>query len=90
MLKISCGRCKTQMFLYQKDGPQGWLKRMYVDRIFDPKLYGRKNPPKEMVCSNCNQKLASLFIYEKEHRLSYKVDRSAIARKTLKDYKTLL
>ena len=36
LLDISCAKCDTHLFYYQKDGP-GMLKRMYLDRIYGSK-----------------------------------------------------
>jgi len=40
LLDISCAKCGTHLFYYQKDGP-GMLKRMYLDRIYDSKKYSQ-------------------------------------------------
>ena len=38
IIKISCAKCKTVLFLYQKDGP-GWLQRCYSNRILSNKKF---------------------------------------------------
>ena len=40
-LSLSCEKCRTQLMIYQKDGP-GIIKRLYLDRIVFPTSLSRK------------------------------------------------
>lgn len=72
-LNIYCANCKEFLLLYQKDGP-GPLKRLYLDRIFEPEEFTKwqdianiKEVP-NLICSNCKTVIGTPYIYEKENR----------------------
>ena len=79
-LLLSCAKCKTQLMIYQKDGP-GILKRLYLDRIVLPTDQGRKQ---KLVCKNCKTILGILITYKKENRLSYRLFAGAIEKKIVR------
>jgi hypothetical protein len=79
-LAVSCAKCKTQIVLYQKDGP-GILKRMYIDRIVEPKnaaLMGK------LVCKKCKEVLGVSIVYKKENRPAYRLFEGAVMKKIIK------
>ena len=76
-LNIYCNSCKTHLLLYQKDGP-GPLKRMYVDRIFAPKLQTGK---KELICKNCKKIIGTFYIYQKEDRPAIRLYQDSVIKK---------
>lgn len=85
LLDISCGKCDTHLFYYQKDGP-GMLKRMYLDRIYGSKRYsGLQNAAlkgvPQFVCSNCKQLIGVPYNYAKENRLAFRLFVGAITKK---------
>ena len=63
---------------YQKDGP-GNLRRMYVDRVRNPKIGFDK---KELVCRN-GHVLGIRIVYEKENRTAYRLFVDAIIKKVV-------
>lgn len=77
-LLLSCGNCKNRVAIYQKDGP-GILKRLYVDRILEPKNISSKN----LVCKQCKTFLGVLTIYKKENRPAYRLFVGAIEKKAI-------
>lgn len=77
LLHISCLKCAAEVTLYQKDGP-GMLKRMYLDRMIEPKV---SLTTKELRCPSCKELLGSRMIYEKEQRLAYRLFVGSIAKK---------
>lgn len=85
LLDISCAKCGTHLFYYQKDGP-GMLKRMYFDRIYGSNKYSDlqnaslKSVP-QLVCSNCKQLIGVPYSYAKEGRLAFRLFVGAIAKK---------
>ena len=85
LLDISCAKCGTHLFYYQKDGP-GMLKRMYLDRIYGSKRYlnlqheSLKSIP-QLTCSNCKQHIGIPYNYTKENRLAYRLFVGAINKK---------
>ena len=85
LLDISCAKCGTHLFYYQKDGP-GMLKRAYFDRIYGSKKYSNlqneslKNVP-QLICSNCKQHIGVSFNYVKEDRLAYRLFVGAVSKK---------
>lgn len=88
LLDISCAKCGTRLFYYQKDGP-GMLKRMYLDRIYNSKKYSNlqdeylRNVP-QLSCPNCKQHIGIPFNYAKEDRLAYRLFVGAIRKKIAK------
>jgi hypothetical protein len=84
-LDVSCAKCGTHLFYYQKDGP-GILKRTYLDRIYGSKKYSDlqneslKNLP-QLVCQHCKQHIGVPFNYAKEDRLAYRLFVGAVSKK---------
>ncbi len=79
LLKISCYKCGEPICLYQKDGP-GNLRRMYVDRITEPKV---SISNKDLTCSK-NHLLGVRIIYEKEDRLAFRLFVDSVIKKIVK------
>jgi len=85
---ISCAYCNQYICTYQKDGP-GLLKRMYMDRIYEPKeLSGLENVslkliPK-LVCPKCGQIIGLPYVYEKEDRLAFRLFVGSVSKKIVK------
>lgn len=79
LLEITCSKCNLLICKYQKDGP-GILKRMYIDRIIDPKISLSK---KDLSCIN-NHLLGIKFIYEKENRPAYRLFVDSVKKKIVK------
>ncbi len=77
-LNISCDSCAAHLLLYQKDGP-GELKRMYLDRIFAPKILPSKSG--EFVCPSCKKIIGTFYIYEKEKRRAIRLYQGSILKK---------
>jgi hypothetical protein len=79
LLDISCEKCGEHICFYQKDG-SGNLKRMYIDRINEPKVsIVRKN----LSCSN-GHLLGVGIIYTKEKRPAFRLFVDAITKKIVK------
>lgn len=77
LLAIHCSSCGKKVATYQKDGP-GSLKRMYLDRIFEPKdlanLQTSARKPSDygpLLCPDCKAQLGSPSVYEPEKRLAF-------------------
>jgi len=88
LLDISCAKCGTHLFFYQKDGP-GILKRMYVDRIFESEQYtdekfGSLKRIPNLACSTCNMILGISYVYEKEKRIAIRLFVGSITKKIIK------
>jgi hypothetical protein len=79
LLKISCQKCDEHICLYQKDGP-GNLRRMYIDRITDPKVSITK---KDLSCPK-GHLLGVKIIYDKEKRLAFRLFVDSVAKKITK------
>lgn len=85
LLDISCTKCGTHLFYYQKDGP-GMLKRAYIDRIYGSKKFSNlqnenlKSVP-QLVCPHCKQHIGVPFNYAKENRLAYRLFVGAVTKK---------
>jgi ribosomal protein S27E len=84
-LTICCNVCKHPVLLYQKDGLNGPLLRMYLDRIRAPeklvdsiKNYTDKIQAGDLTCPHCNHILATAIDYKKENRLAYRIFVGAI------------
>ena len=81
MLDISCRKCREHICFYQKDGP-GNLRRMYIDRIIDPKISVSK---KDLFCSKNH--LLGIKIIHSEHgekRLAFRLFVDAVTKKIVK------
>ena len=76
LLEISCQKCGSSICLYQKDGT-GTLRRMYVDRIIEPKV---PISGKHLICSE-GHVVGATYIYEKEGRAAYRLSASSVAKK---------
>ena len=85
LLDVSCAKCDTHLFYYQKDGP-GILKRTYLDRIYGSKKYthlehmGLKSVP-QLICTNCKQLIGVPINYANEQRLAYRLFVGAVSKK---------
>lgn len=79
MLAISCEKCGELICHYQKDGP-GYLRRMYLDRIINPKVDINSN------VLSCTQGhiLGTAIIYEKENRPAFRLHVDAVTKKIVK------
>lgn len=76
LLKIYCSQCNEFLCEYQKDG-SGVLKRLYIDRIYNPIITGDK----KFICDNCNNVIGVLSIYKKENRPAYMLTPGSISKK---------
>lgn len=79
LLKISCQKCGEDICMYQKDGP-GNLRRMYIDRIIDPKVSISK---KDFSCSK-DHLLGVKIIYEKEKRPAFRLFVDSVTKKIVR------
>src|SRR3989344_5004096 len=78
-LDISCEKCNKHICFYQKDGSCN-LRRMYHDRIFQPKIsISRKN----LFCPN-GHILGVKIIYTKESRPAFRLFVDSIKKKMIK------
>ena len=88
LLAVSCATCGTHLFSYQKDGP-GLVKRLYVDRIYQSNTYeglqhrALQHLP-QLLCPNCGEHLGMPMIYQKEHRLAFRLFAGAVTTKISK------
>jgi hypothetical protein len=79
LLHISCQKCGTAICTYQKDG-SGNLRRMYIDRIHEPKVSLSK---KDLTCPK-GHLLGVKIIYEKEKRPAFRLFVEAVSKKIVK------
>lgn len=79
MLVIACQKCGTLVCKYQKDG-HGSLRRLYLDRIFEPKVSLNR---KDLRCGN-DHLLAIKMIYEKENRPAFRIFVDSVTKKIVK------
>lgn len=79
MLAISCEKCNLEICHYQKDGP-GALRRMYLDRIRDPKVTLVR---KDLSCAN-QHLLGVKIIYDKENRPAFRLFVDAVKKSIIK------
>lgn len=79
LLEISCQKCDGLVCNYQKDGP-GNLRRMYLDRISDPKTSVNK---KDLSCKN-GHLLGVKIIYAKESRPAFRLFVDSVKKKIIK------
>jgi hypothetical protein len=79
LLQITCQKCSSEICLYQKDGP-GNLRRMYIDRIYEPKI---SLANKGLTCAN-GHLIGIKIIYEKEGRPAFRLFADSVAKKIIK------
>lgn len=79
LLNISCQKCGEDICSYQKDGP-GNLRRMYIDRMINPKVSISK---KDLSCTS-NHLLGVKIIYEKENRPAFRLLAESVTKKIIK------
>ena len=79
LLNIACQECNSPVCLYQKDGP-GNLRRMYIDRIIEPKVSVSR---KDLSCSK-GHLLGVKVIYEKEKRPAFRLFTDSVVKKQVK------
>jgi len=79
LLKIFCQKCNSLICLYQKDG-SGNLRRMYIDRIIEPKISLVK---KDLKCPN-GHLVGIKIIYEKEKRPAFRLFVDSVIKKIIK------
>ena len=79
MLNISCQKCGSHICQYQKDGA-GALRRMYVDRIFEPSVSIAK---KDLSCAK-GHLLGVKIIYAKENRPAFRLFVDSVIKKIIK------
>ena len=89
LLNIICKNCNGKVLTYQKDGP-GQLKRLYLDRIFEPENLANLHnlaisEISNLTCPNCNSVLAIPYIYKKEQRKAFRLSAGKIEKKILKN-----
>ena len=87
LLQISCQKCNSIICLYQKDGP-GNLRRMYIDRIMEPKVSVLR---KDLTCQK-DHLLGVKIIYEKENRPAFRLFVDSVIKKIVKfeDYEDVM
>jgi len=79
LLNISCQKCGKYICIYQKDGP-GNLRRIYIDRIINPKVSTSK---KDFSCP-LGHLLGVKIIYDKEKRPAFRLFVDAVVKKIVK------
>lgn len=79
LLRISCQKCNEFICHYQKDGP-GNLRRMYLDRIINPRVSITK---KDFLCPNSHL-LGIKIIYESENRPAFRLFVESVVKKIIK------
>ena len=81
LLDVSCSKCGTRLFLYQKDG-SGILKRLYIDRIINSvePIKGKS----KLQCKKCSELLGIPMIYKKEKRTAIRLFAGSVTKKIKK------
>ena len=79
LLNIFCEKCGEYICNYQKDGP-GSLKRMYIDRIIEPRVSILR---KDLSCLKSHL-LGVKIIYEKEKRPAFRLFVDSVKKKIIK------
>jgi len=79
LLAVSCQKCGNFLCKYQKDGP-GNLRRMYIDRISEPKISINK---KDLTCAK-GHLVGVKIMYEKENRPAFRLFVDSVTKKIIK------
>jgi len=88
LLNVCCRKCENIVLVYQKDGP-GNLRRLYLDRIFEPaelvglQVLSIKDVPM-LKCKKCGEVLGTPYIYPKEKRKAFRLYQDAVIKKIIK------
>jgi hypothetical protein len=91
IINVSCAKCNSLIFTYQKDGP-GWLKRCYLNRIISPEKYSKlQSDPKiksqkdlgNLTCE-CGEVIGSPMVH-KDGRIAFHLIRSKFKRENYKE-----
>jgi len=88
LLNVYCRKCESIVLVYQKDGP-GSLRRLYLDRIFNPaeltdlQLLSIKDIP-VLKCKKCSEILGAPYIYIKEKRKAFRLYQDAVIKRIRK------
>lgn len=83
---LFCRNCGQKLMLYQKDYPRGFLKRLYLDRIYAPaglarlKKYALSKVP-QLICPNCRHIIGLPYIHPKEGRKAYMIEVASLTKK---------
>ena len=85
LLNLYCRKCNHQILVYQKDGA-GSLRRLYLDRIFNPQRFLNLNKKSlnkipQLKCEKCKEILGNPCIYKKENRKAFRIYQDAIVKK---------
>ena len=88
LLNVCCRKCESVVLVYQKDGP-GNLRRLYMDRIFNPaELTGLQSLSIKKIpglkCKKCGEALATPYIYPKEKRKAFRLYQDAVIKRLRK------
>lgn len=92
LLDVICTQCQSCVVLYQKDGP-GQLKRLYLDRIFEPLEWAnlqntatQKKDTPTLKCPN-GHIVGQPMVYLPENRLAYSLVPGAFGKRKHKPNK---
>ncbi len=90
IINVSCIKCGRLLFVYQKDGPHGWLKKCYLNRILKPEKYEKLQYKikelkdlKKLIC-DCGITIG-YPIKRKDGRLAYLLVRKTFKRTNYKE-----
>lgn len=78
LLLVSCGHCKEDLAVYQKQG-RGKLLNMYLERIVEASF----NFDSILNCPNCQEKLGMKIQSKTKGKEAYKMRRSTFNTKEL-------
>lgn len=87
LLVLYCRNCGQKLMLYQKDRPRGYLKRLYLDRIYAPAAMARlqhlpiQQAP-QLLCPQCRHIIGLPYIHPKEKRKAYMIEVASLIKKT--------
>lgn len=91
LLVLYCRNCGRKLMLYQKDHPRGFLKRLYLDRIYAPASYTRlrswplrRIPP--LTCPDCHHIIALPYVHPKEGRKAYMIEVASLLKQKSNGY----
>ena len=83
LVRLVCGRCRTFLCVYQKDG-MGNLLRIYWDRVSDLRDHAEYSPGatqdemSPLLCDGCGHLLGVPMTYADEDRLAWRLERGAV------------